>query len=123
MPGDELSDVTFEIGHVLFVNIVGFSTLLITEQTNQVQTLKEIVRSTEQFRKEEAERKLLRLPTDYGGALVSELLRRRNRQSRYSAKTSASESDSHKKVCGNGGNGSGSGFAGSRHTLFSVTSK
>jgi TolB-like protein len=70
VPGDHLSDVKLEIGHVLFVDIVGFSKLLITEQTYQLQTLKEIVRGTEQFKKAEAEGKLLRLPTGDGGALV-----------------------------------------------------
>ena len=55
-------DVTFEIGHVLFIDIVGYSKLLITEQSKRLQTLKEIVRGTEQFRLAEAEGKLLRLP-------------------------------------------------------------
>ncbi len=64
------SDVKFEIGHVLFIDIVGYSKLLITEQSEQVQKLKEIVRGTEQVRLAEAEGKLLRLPTGDGGALV-----------------------------------------------------
>src|SRR6201997_4121741 len=64
------SDVKFEIGHVLFIDIVGYSKLLINEQSEQLQTLKEIVRGTEQFRLAEAEAKLLRLPTGDGGALV-----------------------------------------------------
>src|SRR5213079_2241411 len=64
------SDVKFEIGHVLFIDIVGYSKLLITEQSEQLQTLKKIVRGTEQFRVAEAEGKLLRLPTGDGGALV-----------------------------------------------------
>ncbi|MFL6568826.1 MAG: hypothetical protein ACJ8LI_06620, partial [Chthoniobacterales bacterium] len=59
-----------EIGHVLFLDIVGYSTLLIDEQTAQVQKLNEIVRGTEQFRAAEEEGKLLRLPTGDGGALV-----------------------------------------------------
>src|SRR5438094_7535809 len=63
-------DVQFEIGHVLFIDIVGYSKLMINEQTDQIQKLKEIVRSTEQFRLAEAEGKLLRLPTGDGGALV-----------------------------------------------------
>ncbi len=63
-------DVKFEIGHVLFIDIVGYSKLLINEQSEQLQKLKEIVRSTEQFRIAEAEGKLLRLPTGDGGALV-----------------------------------------------------
>src|ERR1700716_4707708 len=64
------AQVKFEIGHVLFIDIVGYSKLLITEQSQQLQTLKEIVRGTEQFRLAEAEGKLLRLPTGDGGALV-----------------------------------------------------
>jgi TolB-like protein/class 3 adenylate cyclase/Tfp pilus assembly protein PilF len=59
-----------EIGHVLFVDIVAYSKLLITEQSEQMQKLREIVRGTEQFRIAEAEGKLLRLPTGDGGALV-----------------------------------------------------
>jgi len=64
------SDVKFEIGHVLFIDVVGYSKLLINEQSEQIQKLKEIVRGTEQFRLAEAEGKLLRLPTGDGGALV-----------------------------------------------------
>src|SRR5689334_7999782 len=64
------SDVKFEIGHVLFIDIVGYSKLLITEQRDQLETIKEIVRATEQVRITEAEGKLLRLPTGDGGALV-----------------------------------------------------
>ena len=70
MPSGNSADVKFEIGHVLFIDIVGYSKLLITEQSNQIQTLKEIVCGTEQVRLAEAERKLLRLPTGDGGALV-----------------------------------------------------
>ncbi|MGC2626535.1 MAG: hypothetical protein WA269_06835, partial [Candidatus Udaeobacter sp.] len=60
----------FEIGHVLFIDIVAYSKLLINEQRDQIQKLKQIVRGTEQFRIAEAEGKLLRLPTGDGGALV-----------------------------------------------------
>src|SRR5690348_8725796 len=70
MPIEPSSDVKFEIGHVLFIDIVGYSKLLITEQSDQMQTLRQIVRGTEQFQKAEAEGKLLRLPTGDGGALV-----------------------------------------------------
>jgi TolB-like protein/class 3 adenylate cyclase/Tfp pilus assembly protein PilF len=64
------SDLQFEIGHVLFIDIVGYSKLLIDEQRERIRELKEIVRGTEQFRLAEAEGKLLRLPTGDGGALV-----------------------------------------------------
>src|SRR5438309_6363477 len=70
MPSESSSDVKFEIGHVLFIDIVGYSKLLINEQSEQIQKLKGIVRGTEQFRLAEAEGKLLRLPTGDGGALV-----------------------------------------------------
>src|SRR5205809_3621868 len=64
------ADVKFEIGHVLFIDIVGYSKLLIHEQTEQLQKLREIARATEQFRAAQAEGKLLRLPTGDGGPLV-----------------------------------------------------
>ena len=64
-PGVEL-----EIGHVLFIDLVGYSKLLIHEQIEQLQKLREVVRATEQFRVAQASGKLLRLPTGDGGALV-----------------------------------------------------
>src|SRR6187397_2351327 len=70
MAADATKEIRLEIGHVLFIDIVGYSKLLINEQSEQIQTLKEIVRGTEQFRLAEAEGKLLRLPTGDGGALV-----------------------------------------------------
>jgi len=63
-------ELKFDIGHVLFIDIVGYSKLLINQQSEQLDMLKAIVRGTEQFKKAEAEGKLLRLPTGDGGALV-----------------------------------------------------
>src|SRR5207302_900155 len=70
MSPESSSEVKFEIGHVLFIDIVGYSKLLINQQSEQMQTLREIVRGTDQFRTAEAAGKLLRLPTGDGGALV-----------------------------------------------------
>src|SRR6266404_4406685 len=70
MSAESSSDVKFEIGHVLFIDIVGYSKLLINGQSEHLRTLKEIVRGTEQCRLAEAEGKLLRLPTGDGAALV-----------------------------------------------------
>src|SRR6202171_2858108 len=70
MPSESSSDVKLAIGHVLFIDIVGYSKGLINEQSDSLQKLKKIVRGTEQFRLAEAEGKLLRLPTGDGGALV-----------------------------------------------------
>src|SRR6202048_2031254 len=64
------SEVKFEIGHVLFIDIVGYSKLLINEQSEQIETLRKIVRGAEQFHFAEAQGKLVRLPTGDGGALV-----------------------------------------------------
>src|SRR5213082_3842672 len=70
MPTEPSAEVKFEIGHVLFIDIVSYSKMLITEQSELLQTLKQIVRGTEQFRLAKAEGKLLGLPTGDGGALV-----------------------------------------------------
>ena len=70
MPSDTASEVKLEIGHVLFIDIVGYSQLLITQQSEHLETLRRIVCGTAQFRAAEAEGKLLRLPTGDGGALV-----------------------------------------------------
>src|SRR3989475_282335 len=70
MAADATKEIQFEIGHVLFIDIVGYSKLLINEQSEQIQTLRKIVRGAEQFRLAEAEGKLVRLPTGDGAALV-----------------------------------------------------
>jgi TolB-like protein/class 3 adenylate cyclase/Tfp pilus assembly protein PilF len=70
MSAEVKKEIGLEIGHVLFIDIVGYSNLLINEQSEQMQKLREIVRATEQFRIAEAAGKLLRLPTGDGGALV-----------------------------------------------------
>jgi TolB-like protein/Tfp pilus assembly protein PilF/class 3 adenylate cyclase len=70
MAEDQKPKLRLEIAHVLFIDIVGYSKLRTTEQSGQIQELREIVRGTEQFRAAEAEGKLLRLPTGDGGALV-----------------------------------------------------
>src|ERR1051326_3572126 len=66
----EQAGVRLEIGHVLFIDIVGYSKLLITEQSQLVAKLTAALLETEQFRKADAEGKLLRWPTGDGMALV-----------------------------------------------------
>src|ERR1051325_1595737 len=70
MADEAKKEIGLEIGHVLFIDIVGYSKLLITDQSERLQKLKEIVWATGQFRQAQAEGKLLRLPTGDGGALV-----------------------------------------------------
>src|SRR6266699_3323305 len=64
------SDLRLEIAHVLFIDIVGYSKLLINEQQESIQELNEIVRGTEAFRTAEAAGQLTRIPTGDGMALV-----------------------------------------------------
>src|SRR6516225_8782515 len=59
-----------EVGHILFLDIVGFSRLFVDEQKELVQELNQIVRETYQFQAAEAEGKLTRLPTGDGMVLV-----------------------------------------------------
>jgi TolB-like protein/Tfp pilus assembly protein PilF len=70
MSAETKKKIELEIAHVLFIDIVGYSKLLINEQAEQIQTLKQIVRGTEQFQSAKAEGKLVGLPTGDGGALV-----------------------------------------------------
>jgi TolB-like protein len=58
------------LAHVLFMDIVGWSKLLINEQTELLRCLTEIVRNTTQVRDAEAAAKLIRLPTGDGMALA-----------------------------------------------------
>ena len=58
------------VGHILFLDIVGYSKLLADEQKELIQELNRIVRETKQFQAAEAEGKLTRLPTGDGMVLV-----------------------------------------------------
>src|SRR6266513_1556606 len=59
-----------QIGHVLFIDIVGYSKLRVNEQSGLLRELNEVVSGTHEFREAEAEGKLIRLPTGDGMALV-----------------------------------------------------
>src|ERR1041384_4299852 len=59
-----------EIAHVLFIDVVGYSKLLMDDQRELQARLKEVVRSSNQFREAESAGKLVRLPTGDGMALV-----------------------------------------------------
>jgi TolB-like protein/Tfp pilus assembly protein PilF len=65
------SDKTrLEIGHVLFIDIVGYSKLLLKQQSELLLELNEIVSATKEFHEAESAGKLIRLPTGDGMALV-----------------------------------------------------
>jgi TolB-like protein/class 3 adenylate cyclase/Tfp pilus assembly protein PilF len=63
-------DARLEIAHVLFIDIVGYSKLLIDQQSELIRLLNEVVRGTEQFRAAEKGDTLVRLPTGDGMALA-----------------------------------------------------
>ena len=67
---DEHKAKRLEIAHVLFMDIVGYSKLLTDEQSEALQELNQIVRSTEAAREAEAAGALTVLPTGDGMALV-----------------------------------------------------
>ena len=59
-----------QTAHVLFMDVVGYSTLLVNEQREVLQQLNEVVRKTPQFAKSDAGGKLIRIPSGDGMALV-----------------------------------------------------
>ena len=59
-----------KLGHVLFMDIVGYSKLLVDEQSDLSRQLNRIVRNTEQVISAERKGKLTCLPTGDGMALV-----------------------------------------------------
>jgi TolB-like protein/class 3 adenylate cyclase/Tfp pilus assembly protein PilF len=69
-PAETASDLQLEIAHLLLIDVVGYSKLLVNEQIELLQELKRVVRSTESFRTAEASGELIRVPTGDGMALV-----------------------------------------------------
>jgi TolB-like protein/class 3 adenylate cyclase/Tfp pilus assembly protein PilF len=63
-------DLKLEIAHILLIDAVGYSKLLVNEQIELLQRLNQIVRSTECFRAAEASGKLIRVPAGDGMALL-----------------------------------------------------
>ena len=69
MDAESKKEIGLEIGHVLFIDIVGYSKLLIEEQRERLNQLTEIVLGTAQVRAS-GDEQLVRLPTGDGMALV-----------------------------------------------------
>jgi hypothetical protein len=63
-------DLQLEIAHLLLIDAVGYSKLLVNEQIGLLQQLNQIVRGTESFRTAEASGKLIQVPTGDGMALL-----------------------------------------------------
>src|SRR5438094_1699531 len=69
-PAEPTPDLQLEIAYILLIDVVGYSKLLVNEQIELLQELKEIVRSSESFHAAEARGELIRVPTGDGMALV-----------------------------------------------------
>lgn len=70
MRSESGTSVRLQIGHVLFMDLVGYSRLLLDEQRQYHEQLTEIVRGTEPVRGAKEAGKLIRLPVGDGMALV-----------------------------------------------------
>src|SRR5436190_10302483 len=70
MSANSTSDLELEIAHLLLIDVVGYSRLLVNEQVETMQQLNRVVRSTECFVAAEEKGKLIRLPTGDGMALL-----------------------------------------------------
>jgi TolB-like protein/class 3 adenylate cyclase len=69
-PAEPALDLPLEIAHLLLIDVVGYSKLLVNDQVELLQELNQIVRSTECFGAAEARSELIRVPTGDGMALL-----------------------------------------------------
>src|SRR5437762_9615237 len=70
MPAEVKTEIALEIAHVLFIDIVAYSKMASDDQRAAIEELNQIVQSTDEFRKEESENRLLKLATGDGMALI-----------------------------------------------------
>src|SRR5207247_2566352 len=68
--GEPKPDLPLEIAHVLLIDVVGYSRLLVNEQIELLQDLNQIVLNTDWFRADETKGKLIRVSTGDGMALL-----------------------------------------------------
>src|SRR5437867_4456119 len=70
MAAEVKKEIALEIAHVLFIDIVAYSKMASDDQLAAIKELNQIVQSTDEFRKEERENRLLKLATGDGMALI-----------------------------------------------------
>src|SRR5438874_2191631 len=70
MAAEIKQEIALEIAHVLFIDIVAYSKMSSDDQRAAIEKLNQIVQSTDEFRKEESENRLLKLATGDGMALI-----------------------------------------------------
>ena len=89
MSGEGKKEIQLEIGHVLFIDLVGYSKFSINEQRAAIEELNRIVRASEQFQQAETASRLIKIPTGDGMALDFTRARKRlcNARSRSVARS------------------------------------
>src|SRR5438445_2496437 len=70
MAAEVKKEIELEIAHVLFIDIVAYSKMTTDDQRATIDKLNQVVQSTDEFRKEESENRLLKLATGDGMALI-----------------------------------------------------
>src|SRR5437763_1623501 len=70
MAEEDKTKLRLEIRHVLFIDVIGYSKLLVKQQSELLRELNEVVSGTNEFREADSAGKLIRLPTGDGMALV-----------------------------------------------------
>ena len=70
MPIQIKNEIQLEIAHVLFIDIVGYSKLSISDQHAAIEELNQVVRASQEFQRAEDASRLTRIPTGDGMALA-----------------------------------------------------
>src|SRR5439155_7246734 len=70
MPAEIKQEIALEIAHILFIDIVAYSKMASDDQRAAIEQLNQIVQSTDEYRKEESENRLLKIPTGDSMALI-----------------------------------------------------
>src|SRR5215471_7603486 len=70
MAAEVKKEIEFEIAHVLFLDVVGYSKLLVNEQRAVIEALNGAVREADEYREAESTGHLIKVPTGDGMALV-----------------------------------------------------
>ena len=70
MPAELTPDLQLEIAHILLLDVVGYSKLLVEQQVHLIKELTEVVRATRSFVNAARTGKLIRVPTGDGMALA-----------------------------------------------------
>src|SRR5438552_8850389 len=70
MAAEIKQEIALEIAHVLFIDIVAYSKMTTDDQRATIDKLNQVVQSTDEFRKAESEKRLLKIASGDGMALI-----------------------------------------------------